>query len=549
MPVHVTTDTTQSLSNKSFSDATRFNGDVTISGNLSCNGTQTFNNTIFSTTSAVSVVHVGSGPALWVGNNGTGDIASFYDIDANVEVLHVGGNNGTFPNVGVKTSTPNVDFTVNGAISAASIIYDVTGNSNQWNNTYTFVRSQSSNNDSVFTTVQTYSATNWNYQGTDIKALTGNWDSTYSTVQTYSATTWNPAGKYLPLSGGTINGSINVATGQILSGGIDISTFFGGGGGSQTLSFNESNADLTISSGNTISLSALSGSSGGSVVYTYLTNSIWTNPSPTVARPVTITLIGGGGGGGAGRNSVDTTTLKGGAGGGAGAGLVIFNTWTNLLSATESIVVGAGGLGAASQPVSGSGGVNGARGNDTTITMSGTALRAIGGAAGNGGSTGPAGGGGAVNFSTVCYNAALTNGGGGAGSTGAVAAVAGVTIQYFVPTGGGGGGGCTAANAPLSAASGGQFFAVGTLNQISGAAVGVGTGASGSNGASYIGVGAGGAGGQPSNIPGLSGGSGGNGGFPGGGGGGGGAYGTSSLASRSGAGGNGGDGIAQIIVY
>jgi len=173
MPVHVTTTTTQTLSNKSFSGPTRFNGDVTIFGDLSCNGTQTFNNTVFSTTSAVSVVHVGSGPALWVSNNGDGDIASFYDMDQNIEVLHVGGNNGTFPNVGVKTSSPNVDFTVNGAISAASIIYDAAGNSNNWNSTYS--------------TVQTNSATTWNYQGTDIKALTAAWQSTYTTVNAQSA--------------------------------------------------------------------------------------------------------------------------------------------------------------------------------------------------------------------------------------------------------------------------------------------------------------------------------------------------------------------------
>ena len=179
MPIHVTTTTSQTLSNKEFSGPTRFSGDVTIFGDLSCSGTQTFNNTIFSTTSAVSVVHVGSGPALWVGNNGLGDIASFYDMDQNIEVLHVGGNNGSFPNVGVKTSTPNVDFTVNGAISAASIIYDAAGNSNNWNSTYS--------------TVQTNSAANWNYQGTDIKALTGNWQSTYTTVQTNSAS-WGTGG-------------------------------------------------------------------------------------------------------------------------------------------------------------------------------------------------------------------------------------------------------------------------------------------------------------------------------------------------------------------
>jgi hypothetical protein len=143
MPVHVTTTTTQTLSNKSFSGPTRFDGNVTIFGDLSCNGTQTFQNTVFSTTSAISVVHVGSGPALWVGNSGTGDIASFNDIDLGVEVFHIGGANGTHPNVGVKTSTPNVDFTVNGAISASSIIYDTAGNSNEWNSTRSTVQTNS----------------------------------------------------------------------------------------------------------------------------------------------------------------------------------------------------------------------------------------------------------------------------------------------------------------------------------------------------------------------------------------------------------------------
>lgn len=164
------------LSGGTVAGATRFNSNVTISGNLSCSGTQTFNNTVFSTTSAVSVVHVGSGPALWVGNSGTGDIASFNDIDLGVEVFHVGGANGSYPNVGVKTSTPNVDFTVNGEISASSTIYGLSGNSNQWN--------------SAYSTVQTNSATTWNYQGTDVKNLTGDWQNTYSIVSSTSAN-WN----------------------------------------------------------------------------------------------------------------------------------------------------------------------------------------------------------------------------------------------------------------------------------------------------------------------------------------------------------------------
>jgi hypothetical protein len=122
---------------------TRFNNNVTIFGNLTSTGTQTFANTIFSTTSSLSVVHIGEGPALWIGNTGTGDIASFYDLDQNIEILHVGGNNGSFPNVGVKTSTPNVDFTVNGEISASNTIWDANGNSNQWNSVYSNVLSNS----------------------------------------------------------------------------------------------------------------------------------------------------------------------------------------------------------------------------------------------------------------------------------------------------------------------------------------------------------------------------------------------------------------------
>ncbi len=124
------------LSGGIVTDNARFNKNVTIYGDLSCSGIQTFFNTVFSTTSALSVVHVGSGPAMWVGNNGIGDIASFYDIDQNIEILHVGGNNGSFPNVGIKTSSPNKDLTVNGELSASNTIWDANGNSNQWNSTY-----------------------------------------------------------------------------------------------------------------------------------------------------------------------------------------------------------------------------------------------------------------------------------------------------------------------------------------------------------------------------------------------------------------------------
>lgn len=148
------------LSGGTISGSVKINNNLTVSGDLTATGTTTFANTIFSVTSALSVVHIGAGPAMWVGNNGNGDIASFYDIDQNVEILHVGGNNGTFPNVGVKTSTPNKDFTVKGELSASSTIYDGAGNSNNWNSSFTTVRSNSANWQSTYSTVYTLSS-NW----------------------------------------------------------------------------------------------------------------------------------------------------------------------------------------------------------------------------------------------------------------------------------------------------------------------------------------------------------------------------------------------------
>ena len=127
------------LSGGAITGDTRFNSNVTIYGNLTATGTTTFANTVFSVTSALSVVHIGEGPAVWVGNNGLGDIASFNDMDTGLEVLHVGGSNGSFPNVGVKTSTPNVDFTVNGQISASDTIWSSGGNSNNWNSVFSAV--------------------------------------------------------------------------------------------------------------------------------------------------------------------------------------------------------------------------------------------------------------------------------------------------------------------------------------------------------------------------------------------------------------------------
>jgi len=185
-----------------------FTNNVTINGNLTALGTSTFANTIFTTTSALSVINNGAGPALYVSQSpGNFDVASFYDQDG-IEVLHVGNapTPGTLAKVGINESYPSTELTVRGAISASYSITVLNGNSNQWNSVYSSFNANSAKYDSnytttnnnsaswssIYTTVNSNSATTWNYQGTDIKSLTGKWDSNYTTTNNNSAF-WNQA--------------------------------------------------------------------------------------------------------------------------------------------------------------------------------------------------------------------------------------------------------------------------------------------------------------------------------------------------------------------
>jgi len=138
-----------------------FQNNVTVLGNLTARGTATFANTIFTTTSALSVVNTGPGPALYVfQSDGPSDVASFYDGDG-VEVLHVGnaqGGGNPLGQIGINTSFPSAELTVNGAISSNGIITVLGGNSNQWNSNYTTTNSNSSSWSSAYTTLCSTSA-------------------------------------------------------------------------------------------------------------------------------------------------------------------------------------------------------------------------------------------------------------------------------------------------------------------------------------------------------------------------------------------------------
>lgn len=175
-------------------------GNLTIQGNLTALGTATFANTIFTTTSAVSVVNTGPGPALYVFQaSGPYDVASFYDGDG-VEVLHIGnanpGGNGF---VGINESFPTVELSIRGAVSASKTITALGGNSDQWNSNYTSV----SNNSSY-----------WNNAYTNLVSNSSNYLSGAST--SYVNT------NFVKLSGDIMTGSLSaimLSGGQIFSSG------------------------------------------------------------------------------------------------------------------------------------------------------------------------------------------------------------------------------------------------------------------------------------------------------------------------------------------
>jgi len=123
-----------------------FYGDTVFQGGLSALSGTTFTNTIFATTTALSIINNGTGPALYVSQAaGSSDVASFYDGDG-VEVLHVGnaaGGGNPKGKVGINESDPDAELTVNGAISSNDGITVAGGTSIQWNSSRTTVNSNS----------------------------------------------------------------------------------------------------------------------------------------------------------------------------------------------------------------------------------------------------------------------------------------------------------------------------------------------------------------------------------------------------------------------
>ena len=158
---------------------TTIRSDTTVTGNLTSLGDAYFANTLFTTTSSLSIVNTGPGPALYVYQAaGAYDVASFYDGDG-IEVLHVGNSFNPSGNgrIGINTSNPNAELTVTGSISATQDI-DITG------------RYLSGGIDILFLISQSVSA-----------------GSAASNDYTHA--------NFLPLSGGNLTGSVTLSTSSV----------------------------------------------------------------------------------------------------------------------------------------------------------------------------------------------------------------------------------------------------------------------------------------------------------------------------------------------
>lgn len=269
-------------------------------------------------------------------------------------------------------------------------------------------------------------------------------------------------------------------------------------------------------------------------IYTNLGTSTWTNVTGAVA--VRVYLVGGGGGGGSGRKGL-TNTVRCGGGGGAGGNWSYMEFPAALLGSTETVTVGGGGPGGASQTVNSS---NGSAGNTGTNTTFGSWLRASGG-----------GGGGAGTTATGSAGSAGSSGGtaGGAGGTASTTGLLGASgAGGLINSGGGGGsgGGLTTADATSTGGNGGSAGA----SIITGGSGSTSNGSNGGNvvaGLAYGGSGGGAGGSKIASTPAGSGATGGN---YGGGGGGSGAGQDSvgaTISVDSGTAGTGGGGICVII--
>jgi hypothetical protein len=290
------------------------------------------------------------------------------------------------------------------------------------------------------------------------------------------------------------------------------------------------------------------GGGGGTDYQAYTTPGTYTWTKPAGAKWVEIWLYGAGGGGGSGGRFA-TSSGRAGGGGGGGGSYVIARVAASALAATQTVVVGAGGLPGPSVTIDNTNGNSNTNGSNTTFSI----FTAVGGGFGQGGSTtgGPAG----TQRSGWGYlGVGSASGGGGAGTASAGGFGAAIVAGAANAASGGGGGAGAAALSTTGASGGTAGQKTAALVSQSGIQTVIAGGAGGTTGGTLptTGVagnglqGGGTGGGGGAYITGVAGMAGAVGASPGGGGGGGSA---SDNGFASGAGGAGGPGVAYVITY
>lgn len=305
-------------------------------------------------------------------------------------------------------------------------------------------------------------------------------------------------------------------------------------------------------------------SGGGSITITKFTaNGTFTKNIAT--KYIEVICWNGGGGGGSGRQGASGSA--GGGGGGSGGGVLLFGGYADFFGATETVTIGAGGVGGVAQT---SANTNGNAGTLGGISSLGNIFYSISSANNNGlgGTTGTASGGENAGFSYPfypLYNSVFQPLGGSGrlidGVDGDPFDIENSRVSfttYFIAGPGGGGAGANSGTA-YKGGDGADTIAFNNssssvrdvLNSggVGGIETGVINGTAGNNaisttGGRYVAASGGGAGGGQST--GLVAGNGGNGGLPSAGGGGGGG---SLNGTDSGVGGDGGRGEVWVIEY
>lgn len=271
-------------------------------------------------------------------------------------------------------------------------------------------------------------------------------------------------------------------------------------------------------------------------IQTFALTGTYTWIKPTGAKSVNVICIGGGGGGASGRRSASSLSAAYGGGGGAGGGFTSRTIDASLLSSSEIVIVGAGGLGATAQTVDNTDGRNGNSG--ATSSFGSWVFAGVGTFAGQGTALAGLAGSAASERSMIV--------GGGGGSSSITANAGGGGNSQAAGGGGGAGGGISLVPTAYNGGAGGIALATYSSGGASlGGTTQGGNGLAGASGpANWPLAGSGGSGGAASTT--TAAGSGGAGGLYGGAGGGGGG---SLNGFNSGAGGNGAQGIVVVTTY